>query len=271
MISFPKAKVNLGLRITRRRTDGYHDIESIFYPVDLNDALEFKVAPKAMADELTITGLPIPEPTTENLVITAVKMLRKRFDIPYLKIHLHKSIPCGGGLGGGSSDASYMLKSLNKYFKLGLDVDELKKLSLGIGSDCPFFIEAEPALAMKRGELLTPLPKFLEGMYIVILHPNININTKEAYKNCFPHKQDQSLPELIKNRPSDWKRIIFNDFENYIFNRYPEIGELKRYLYNSGAIFSSMTGSGSAVYGIFGHKPSISQSIHRYLIYQGEL
>jgi 4-diphosphocytidyl-2-C-methyl-D-erythritol kinase len=271
MISFPKAKVNLGLRITRKRVDGYHDIESIFYPIGLSDALEFKVDPKAKTDELTVTGLSIPKSTTDNLVVLAVKLLRKRFDIPYLKIHLHKAIPCGGGLGGGSSDASYMLKSLNKFFNFGLDVDELKEISLDIGSDCPFFIEAEPALAMRRGEDLTPMPPFLEGMYIVILHPHINISTKEAYQNCFPHEHEQSLPDLVKNRPNDWKSLIFNDFEDYVFSRHPEIGELKKYLYNSGAIFSSMTGSGAAVYGIFGHKPSISQSIHRYLIYQGEL
>ena len=242
MITFPKAKINLGLRITKKRTDGYHDIESIFYPIGLCDALEFKVDHGSKADEITVTGLPIPGLVSENLALKAIKLIRDRYHFPFLKVHLHKAIPCGGGLGGGSSDASFMLKSINKYFSFGLGNEELKDISLSIGSDCPFFIDSQPALAKERGENLTPLPPFLEGMYIILLHPHINISTKEAYQNCYPHQHEQSLADLVKNRASDWKSLIFNDFEKYVFRIHPEIGELKKSLYNSGAIFSSMTG-----------------------------
>ncbi len=271
MINFPKAKINLGLRVIRKRADGYHDIESVFYPIGLSDALEFKITSEEKADEIKVTGLPIPESDSENLVLKAIKLMRNRFPLPFLKVHLHKAIPCGGGLGGGSSDGSYMLKSINKFFNYGLSNEELRAISLDIGSDCPFFIDSEPALALDRGENLTPVPPFLEGMYIILLHPHINISTKEAYLHCYPHERRQPLTELVKYRPNDWKNLIVNDFEEYVFRMHPEIGELKKYLYNSGAIFSSMTGSGSAVYGIFGHQPSISRSLQRYLVYQGEL
>ena len=187
MIVFPKAKINLGLRITGKRNDGYHNIETVFYPVSLCDALEFVVSPEAHEkDILTVTGISVGVSPEENIVMKAVSKLREKYSFPWLKIHLHKAIPHGAGLGGGSSDAACMLKALNRHFQLSISEQEMKSIALDIGSDCPFFIDGDPAFASGRGEILESINPVLSGYYLLLLNPGVGINTGEAYQNCRP-------------------------------------------------------------------------------------
>lgn len=272
MITFPRAKINFGLRITGRRQDGYHDIESLFYPVNFYDALEFVIGDKKMEkDNLEISGLTVPGRTEDNLVLKVLRLLREEHDIPFLRLHLHKVIPSGAGLGGGSSDAASLLKCLNRYFNLSITDDELSTLAGKIGSDSPFFINGVPSVVTGRGEIIRQVKPCLEGFYIVLLNPRINISTREAYMNCHPVKPRIPLMSIVKRSPDSWKKSIRNDFEDFVFRLYPEVGKLKKDLYKSGAFYSSMTGSGSSVYGIFRGRPSIPPALIRYLIYEGVL
>jgi 4-diphosphocytidyl-2-C-methyl-D-erythritol kinase len=272
MVIFPKAKINIGLRITEKRPDGFHNLQTIFYPVCLCDALEF-VVPEEFSDKdnLVVTGLSSGCSPEDNIVIKAVKKLREKSNIPFLKIHLHKAIPSGAGLGGGSSDAASILRSLNRYFSLNISQDELKEISLSLGSDCPFFIDSIPAFGEGRGEILTPLKSLPDGYHLVIVSPGIAINTKEAYRNCRPYKVETNLKEHYARSINDWKDLIVNDFEESIFTRYPLIEGIKKILYEMGASFSSMSGSGSAVYGIFDKKPEIAGILRDKVIYSGGL
>lgn len=270
MISFPKAKINIGLRITARRPDGYHDIETLFYPLPLCDALEFVVpGHKTGRDELIITGLNIDTKSGSNLVIKILQKVRKIHALPYLKIHLHKAIPAGAGLGGGSSDAACMLLSLNKCFDLALSDVELRKIALEAGSDCPFFLDPVPSYATGRGEIFRSVKAFLEGYWLVLLNPGIRISTREAYINSSPLKPENNLEELVSLDISLWKDLIINDFEKYVFKLYPHIENLKKALYRSGALYSSLSGSGSSVYGIFKEKPELPQYLKDYKIFEG--
>jgi 4-diphosphocytidyl-2-C-methyl-D-erythritol kinase len=272
MIFFPGAKINIGLRITRKRADGYHDIETIFYPVGLSDALEFVVAKyQTGKDSLTITGInPGGEPEN-NLVLKAVTKLREKEQFPILRIHLHKAIPIGAGLGGGSSDAACILKVLNRHFELNVEKQALKSMALEIGSDCPFFVDCVPALATGRGEIMTPVKPVLSGFYLVLVNPGVGVNTAEAYRNCIPAIPSSDLGELTGQPLSAWRELVVNDFEDFAFKKYPVIREFKEELYGSGAIFSLMSGSGSSVYGIFKVKPDLSETIRRYVIWEGIL
>ena len=270
MIVFPKAKINLGLRITGKRPDGYHDIETLFYPVMLCDALEFVVSSESHnKDKLIVTGINTGSDPEDNLVLKTVRKLREKYKFPRLKIHLHKVIPVGAGLGGGSSDAAYFLKAINKCFGLNIDEKKLKEIALELGSDCPFFIDRNPAFALGRGEELKPINPVLTGYYILLLNPGIVINTREAYQNCSPEQPSFSLLKLIDRPLTEWKKLILNDFEDYAFKKFPLIGEIKNKLYSSGAIFSSMSGSGSSVYGIFHKKSSVPDTLKDYVIYDG--
>ena len=272
MITFPKAKINIGLRITGKREDGYHNIETLFYPVPLCDALEFVVSDdRKSGDILIVTGRDTGGETDDNLVMRAVKRLRKDYKFPYLRMHLHKAIPAGAGLGGGSSDAAFILKGINRCYRLKLDNKKLKTISLELGSDCPFFIDAAPAFASGRGEILVPYEKnLLENHYLVLLNPGVEVNTGEAYRQCSPGQPDKSLADIIKNLPlSKWKEEVFNDFEGYAFTQFPVIRQLKDELYRSGALFSLMSGSGSTIYGIFRNKPQLPASLKQYVIWQG--
>jgi 4-diphosphocytidyl-2-C-methyl-D-erythritol kinase len=272
MISFPKAKINLGLRILEKRPDNFHDIETIFYPIALSDALEFVVLPgKANEDELVITGINIRTRPEKNLVIRAIRRLRTVYPVPLLKIHLHKAIPTGAGLGGGSSDAACILKSINKCFRFSITETELKNIALELGSDCPFFLDPVPSIGTGRGEILKHISPVLEGYHIVLLNPGFLISTKEAYHNCRPERREISLEQLVAGPVSAWEKSIINDFEDFVFKVYPLVGELKRALYKSGAVYSSMTGSGSSVYGIYDGKPKITERMKAYLIYEGTL
>lgn len=271
MITFPKAKINLGLRVTGKRSDGFHDIETIFYPVGLSDALEFITVRGKTEDELVITGLDIKTRKRDNLVIKAVRILRERRPFPLLKIHLHKAIPSGAGLGGGSSDAGYLLKAINKCLHLNISTQELKAIALETGSDCPFFIEPVPSIATGRGEVLKPIKPILEGYFIVLLNPGVAISTREAYFNTHFSSPGENLEHLAMQHPSEWEKLIVNDFEDFAFKLFPVIGEIKKSLYSSGAVYSSMSGSGSSVYGIFTEKPDIPVNLRNYVIYEGVL
>jgi len=272
MIVFPKAKINIGLRITGKRHDGYHDIETLFYPVNLCDALEFVVSDNPlMSDMLTVTGIDTGARTEDNLVMKVVNKLREDYSFPWLKLHLHKTIPVGAGLGGGSSDAACLLKSITRSFNLNISRNNIIKMALELGSDCPFFIDFVPCYATGRGEILKPIKLDLKGYYILLCNPGVEINTREAYENCIPGPSPSSLLKLAGSPITEWKKIIINDFEDFAFVRHPIISEIKNELYNSGAIFSSMSGSGSSVYGIFSSIPEIPEKLKDFVIYEGKM
>lgn len=252
MICFPNAKINLGLNIISRRADGYHNLETLFYPIGLRDALE--IVPSDREEEgyrLFQTGATIQGDKDNNLVIKALKLISKEKKIPCIDIHLFKKIPFRAGLGGGSSDAAFMLKLLNDTFSLGYTVPELEQKAAEIGADCPFFIKNKPAFAQGTGNLLKELELDLGNYFFVLVKPDITVSTKEAYSMISPMPQEIPLGEIIQKPVSEWKRLLKNDFEPPIFKKYPEICRIKEQLYAKGAVYASMSGSGSSVYGFF--------------------
>ncbi len=272
MTIFPNAKINIGLSILGRREDGFHDIETILYPVGLRDALEFVTADNdSDSDELTVTGIDTGCRMPDNLVIKSLNILRKEFSIPALMVHLHKVIPTGAGLGGGSSDAAFMVKYLNRYFRLGMCNNDLRLKALEAGSDCPFFIDNMPVLAAGRGELMTPVKNLLSGYNIVIVNPGIHINTGEAYRSVVPAVSGINLADLFRQPVDKWKGTIINAFEKRVFENYPVIRSIKERLYEMGAVYSSMSGSGSSVYGIFRKEVPDDELLSRYWTWQGKL
>lgn len=270
MIVFPRAKINLGLRITGLRPDGYHNIETVFYPVSLSDALELVISDETYKpDILTVTGIDTGIVAEENIIMKTLGKLRKKYMFPLLKIHLHKAIPVGAGLGGGSSDAACFIKSINRRFCLDINEIELKDLALEVGSDCPFFIDFIPSFASGRGEKLIPIKPVLAGYYMILLNPGIEINTREAYNSSKPGQPSSSLFQLVNLPVSDWKNVIINDFEDFAFSKHTLIRDIKEELYSSGALFSSMSGSGSSVYGIFTDPPALPEKLKNFVIYKG--
>ena len=251
MVLFPNAKINFGLEILGKREDGFHAIDSVFYPVPLCDALEVVVDSESAKDEWHFSGLIIPGNSEDNLCAKALDLLREKADVPKLNTFLHKAIPMGAGLGGGSADGSFFLRGLNELFELSLTVDELETMALKLGSDCPFFIENLPARAQGRGDLLTPMELNLSGKHLVLICPDIHISTKEAYATIQPDDSHESPADLVKKPIEQWKGRLRNRFEEYAFQKHPELGEMKQDLYRRGAVYASMTGSGSAMYGIF--------------------
>jgi len=249
MLKFPNAKINIGLNITAKRADGYHDIESCFYPIPLQDALE--VIPSS-ALKFSSTGIPIPGIQNDNLVLKAYELLNADYELTPLEIILHKNIPMGAGMGGGSADGAVMLTLLNEYFKLNISNIELQKYALQLGSDCPFFIENQPKLVSGRGEVFGSTSLDLSGYYLALIYPNIHISTAEAYSGIKPTQSKISVKEAVENyQIADWKELLKNDFEEGLFVKYPQLQEIKTRLYNSGAIYASMTGSGSTIFGLF--------------------
>ncbi len=252
MIKFPNAKINLGLRVTNKREDGYHDLQTIFYPVLFKDALEFIAEPSATSNKFTQTGFPVPGETKDNLCLKAYELIKKIHpEIPFLNIHLHKTIPMGAGLGGGSADAAFMLQMLNENFCLKLEDNILAELALKLGSDCPFFLLNKPAYAEGRGEKLKPVDLDLSAYKILIVNPGIHVPTGWAFSQLQPAPPDTSLEDIIKLPVASWKDFMLNDFEQAVFNAHPKISELKSLMYSAGALYASMTGSGSTVFGIF--------------------
>jgi 4-diphosphocytidyl-2-C-methyl-D-erythritol kinase len=248
MIIFPNAKVNFGLNIISKRADGFHNIESVFVPVEIKDALEF-IPSESL--EFKTSGLTIPGNSNDNLILKAYKLIKSKHEIPFLKIHLHKVIPMGAGLGGGSADAAFFLNGLNDYFKLNIPENELLQLASQLGSDCAFFIKNNISLATEKGEILNPISLDLSSCKICIIHPVIHVNTAWAYSRIMPKSPQKSVSEILKQPIETWKNELINDFEKPVFENHPEIELLKNELYKNGAIYASMSGSGSAVFGIF--------------------
>lgn len=247
MISFANAKINLGLLITEKRSDGYHNIETIFYPVKLYDVLE--ISP-AHTFSFETVGLSIPT-YGKNLCEHTYDLLSADFDLKPLAIHLLKNIPIGAGLGGGSSDAAFVLKAINELYKLHLSFEQLENYAEKLGADCPFFIENKAVYASGIGTIFEKIDLDLSHYFIVILNPGIHISTQEAYDNVIPQKPSSDLKRAIQLPIQEWKYHIVNDFELGIFNKYPAIGQLKHKLYEEGALYAAMSGSGSSVFGIF--------------------
>ena len=251
MISFPNCKINLGLHILEKRTDGFHDLETVFYPVPLEDALEIIHSPDGN-NQFTTSGLQIDGDKGSNICIKAFELLKKDFpQLPGIKMHLHKVIPAGAGLGGGSADAAYTLLLVNKQFKLALSTSQLIDYSLKLGSDCSFFVINKPSFATGRGEIMEPVSLNLSAYKFIIVNPGIHIQTAKAFTGMTPALPAKSVKEIIQQPISTWKNELINDFEKNIFIHHPEIDAIKNKLYDCGAIYASMTGSGSTVYGIF--------------------
>jgi 4-diphosphocytidyl-2-C-methyl-D-erythritol kinase len=268
MISFPNAKINLGLHITSKRKDGYHEIETCMVPVPLCDALEMIVDKKSGWNS---TGLIIPGDANDNLILKAEKLLKKDFQgLPNLNIHLHKNIPMGAGLGGGSADGAFALKLMSNLFDLHLDDFFLEEYAAQLGSDCPFFIQNTPQIARGRGEILEPIDLSLKGSYLVLINPGIHVGTKEAYAGITPTPPTVKLEEVLADR-SRWKSELVNDFEPSIFRNHPEIAGIKEKMYDAGAFYAAMSGSGSSVFGLFEQKPSGMSWKPEYFVFEGEL
>ena len=273
MICFPNAKINIGLRILEKRADGYHNIESIFYPVGWCDALE---AAKREGEEnikLNLAGIPVPgRNDNDNLCVKLYKSLSKKYKLPPLEVWLLKAIPIGAGLGGGSSDAAHFIKMLNELCGLNLSKEEMKQYVSALGSDCVFFIENRPVIATGKGEITQAIELDLSAYYISVIYPEILISTPFAYSLVTPRDNGESLMKRVSvKNVKEWKKSVVNDFEAPIIKKYPLIGEIKQNLYEHGAVYASMTGSGSAVYGIFEKKTDLKKQFSEYKVWSGNL
>ncbi|WP_347394878.1 4-(cytidine 5'-diphospho)-2-C-methyl-D-erythritol kinase, partial [Parabacteroides leei] len=235
MICFPNAKINLGLNVVNKRPDGYHNIETVFYPIPVKDALEI-----VSANELsfTQTGIQVDAPMEKNLVIKALNLLKTQYDIPALEVHLLKAIPFGAGLGGGSADAAFMLKLLNDFCQLNIQPEELEKLAATIGADCPFFIRNTPVFATGTGNIFEPVELSLKDYHLCLVKPDVAVSTPEAYSLVTPAAPAQSLKEIINRPVSEWKKLMINDFEQSVFTKHPVIGQIKETLYQAGAVYA---------------------------------
>jgi len=248
MILFPNAKINIGLNIVSRRADGFHNLETIFYPLAIRDALEVVEADQL---EFTSSGLEIPGNTKDNLCLKAFNLLAINYKLPPVHIHLHKHIPIGAGLGGGSADASFFIKLMNEKFELGMDTFQMEDYASQLGSDCAFFVKNKPAIAVGKGDQLQTIELDLSNYFIILVMPAVQVSTSDAYRGVRPAAVASPLSDLIKLPLEEWRTAIKNDFEPSVFSQYPIIGEIKSKLYNAGALFASMSGSGSSVFGIF--------------------
>jgi len=250
MVVFPNAKINLGLYVVEKRPDGFHNLETVFYPVPWRDALE--VVP-ASGDQTTLnlSGLAVDAPTEKNLVMRAYQLLADGYNLPKLDIYLHKVIPFGAGLGGGSADAAFMLTMLNSLFDLGISEGKLAEYAATLGSDCAFFVYNRPMIASGRGEVLSPIEVSLSGYTIVLVKPPFGISTPEAFSGITPKKPQIPLREAISQPIERWKEVLFNDFEPHLFENHPQLASIKQQLYDNGALYAAMSGSGSTIFGIF--------------------
>lgn len=251
MLDFPNAKVNLGLNIVAKRPDGYHEIETCFLPIPWKDALEIVEAP---VFKFTSTGLAIPGDGSDNLCIKAYKLIASSFNIPRVHIHLHKVIPMGAGLGGGSADCAWTIKMLNQLFDLGINNLEMSEIAGKLGSDCPFFIWNKPIIAKGVGDIFTTVDLDLKGNYIALNYPKIHVSTAEAYSGVKPSCPTKALESIIADK-DHWKSFLINQFENHILKNYPQIALAKENFYHQGAWYAAMSGSGSTVFGLFSKKP----------------
>ncbi len=272
MIAFPNAKINLGLHILNRRTDGFHNIESVLFPIGLSDRLELIEAPDGKY-AFSSSGIQIPSDGKPNLCEQAFWLMHQEFRIPQVHLHLHKVVPAGSGLGGGSADAAFTLKMLNEKFSLGLNSSDLELLAAQLGSDCPFFIRNEPMLATGRGEILQPISLSLKGLHLLLIRPRLHISTAKAYAGVKPAQPASSVAEILAQPLHTWKNELKNDFEESLFSKHPLLGKIKTKLYSQGAIYAAMSGSGSAIFGLFEKKPAenLKQAFHDSFIWHEEL
>lgn len=262
MIVFPCAKINLGLNIVSKREDGYHNLETVFYPIPLYDALEIKYMdekfPSETACDLKVTGNAVDCDEQKNLVVKAYHILAADYQLPRIHTHLYKHIPSQAGLGGGSSDAAFMIRLLDERFRLNIGNPEMERYAARLGADCAFFIEAEPAYAEGIGDVLMPADGpdgNLQGYYLCVVKPDVAVSTKEAYSAITPKKPAKSCRDIVRQPIDTWKEELVNDFEEPIFKMHPELATIKQKLYDQGAVYASMSGSGSALYGIFKEEP----------------
>ena len=246
MIVYPNAKINIGLNVLNKRADGYHEISSVFYPVkELYDILE--IVP---SNYFSFSSSGIAIPGDSNICTKAFDLLKSDYGIGNVKIHLHKMIPIGAGLGGGSADGAFVLKALNELFELNLIKNQLEKYALKLGADCPFFIENTPKYVTGIGEKMTAIDLDLSDYKIKFIFPKLHISTADSYSGVIPKKTENNLLDLISNPIVNWKEEVRNDFEVTAFKKYPELSKMKANLYADGAIYASMTGSGSVIYGV---------------------
>ena len=252
MITFPCAKINIGLQVTERRPDGYHNLDTIFYPIPLHDALEVVPAESEGYDcRLHLSGVNIEGAPDTNLVVRAYRLLANDFALPPVDIYLHKHIPTGAGLGGGSADASYMLRLLREMYDLNVSDEQLETYAAKLGADCPFFITGRPVYATGIGNEFHPIDLDLSGWHLVVVKPDVFVSTKEAYSMVRPAKPEVTLDQKIALPLDEWKESISNDFEEGIFALHPELNDIKAKLYALGARYAAMSGSGSALFGLF--------------------
>lgn len=267
MITFPCAKINLGLNIVNKRSDGYHELQTVFYPTKLTDTLEIKRMdddfPVDTACDLKIYGIPVACNEQDNLVVKAYNLIAQDYDLPRIHAHLFKQIPSQAGLGGGSSDAAYMIRLLDERFRLNMGNAEMERYAARLGADCAFFITAEPSYATGIGEILEPTDgpwDALDTYYICIVKPDIAISTKEAFAHIVPQMPAKCCRDIVRQPIETWRDELTNDFEKPLFALHPELADIKQRLYQEGAIYAQMSGSGSALFGIFDHKVDIGRA-----------
>ncbi|MFN3402912.1 MAG: 4-(cytidine 5'-diphospho)-2-C-methyl-D-erythritol kinase [Cytophagaceae bacterium] len=269
MVVFPNAKINLGLHILRKRSDGFHDIETCFYPVQWQDALEILPSDKF---EFTASGVSTGDPAG-NLVIKAFNLMATDFRLNPVKIHLHKNIPVGAGLGGGSADCAFMIKAVCDLFNLNLSTEKMEEYARRLGSDCAFFIQNKPVLAYGKGDEFLNISIDLKGKYVIIIYPDLHVSTAEAYSGVTPSIRKLSLKDILKQDISQWKNTLVNDFEESVFTKFPGLKDIKKQVYIKGALYSSMSGSGSSIFGIFDKEISAEELElpSTYRIFTGKL
>ncbi|MGC8824113.1 MAG: 4-(cytidine 5'-diphospho)-2-C-methyl-D-erythritol kinase [Bacteroidales bacterium] len=270
MIVFPNAKINLGLHVVEKRTDGYHNLQTVFFPIPLFDVLEI-VESSNEGLRLFNYGLTIDIPPQENICARAYQLIAERYHLPSLDIYLYKHIPFGAGLGGGSSDAAHTLLLLNKMFRLDIPFETLLEMALLLGSDCPFFLYNKAMYATGRGEVLQPIELNLSGKYLVVIKPAVHVSTAEAYKGVLPQRPAHDLREVLKLPVVEWKHYLSNDFEPSVFVKYPLLQHIKEQLYEMGALYAAMSGSGSALFGIFEGEVRVPASLTNYFVWAGTL
>ncbi len=264
MLSFPNAKINLGLNITEKRKDGYHNLETVFYPIQVKDAVEIIDAKETSC---IIKGIDVPGDATDNICLKAFELLRKDFEIPHQQIILLKNIPVGAGLGGGSADAAFLIKLVNDKFNLGLSIEQMQGYCRQLGADCAFFIENKPVYAFGKGDEFEKLEIDLSSYYLVLVKPPVHVSTADAYAGIIAKKPLQSLKEIIHLPLTTWKYKVTNDFEQSVFDKYPQIRQIKTSLYDAGATFALMSGSGSSVFAIFNQPVKLPELEKNNIVY----
>jgi 4-diphosphocytidyl-2-C-methyl-D-erythritol kinase len=275
LLTFPNAKLNLGLYVTARRPDGYHSLESVFLPLPWADVLEVLPAPKGQeAASLALTGRPIPGEVATNLCLKAYELLKADFpELPAAQLHLHKIVPIGAGLGGGSADAAFALRAISDVFKLNLSVEVLESYARRLGADCAFFIQNQPRLALEKGDVFEDISLNLAGTACVVVYPGLHISTAEAYARIVPQAPKTPLRAALAQPVSTWRDTVSNDFETALTPTYPVLADIKQQLYAAGATYASLSGSGSAVYGLFagvGEAPTLPWPAD-YVVWRGVL